>query len=293
MQGSIRFPGLGITLPQVIKSISIGSFQIAVYGIILALAMVSGVFIIVQVAKATGQSGDEYLNISLIAIIVAIVGARLYYVLFSWDYYKSHPLEIFNLRGGGLAIYGAIIAGFLTLLVISRVKKLDFPRILDTCVLGVVWGQAVGRWGNFFNREAFGDYTDGLLAMQIPLSDVNSSAVTEAMRAHIQTIDGIAYVQVHPTFLYESLWNFAVFALLLILTFHWKKRERGMIFLSYLLLYGIGRFWIEGLRTDQLILFGTGLPVSQLLSALLALVSLALMIILTLRKRRKKRENKV
>ncbi len=290
MIGSIRFPNLGITLPHVIKSISVGNFQIAVYGIVLALAMVSGVFIVVELAKAGGESGDEYFNLALIAIIAAVIGARIYYVLFSWEYYRSHPLEIFNLRGGGLAIYGGIIGGFLAVLIYCRIRKLNLFRALDVSVVGVVWGQMVGRWGNFFNREAFGDYTDNLLAMQLPLGDVNPSAVTEAMREHIQTVDGVAYIQVHPTFLYESLWNLGVFLILLILTFRWKKREQGMIFLGYLLLYGIGRFWIESLRTDQLILFGTGLPVSQLLSGILVIVSLILMIFLSLRKRKKDRD---
>lgn len=195
------------------------------------------------------------------------------------DYYRHHLSEILNLRQGGLAIYGGVIGGIITVILFCRVRKITYRKALDTAAVGLVWGQMVGRWGNFFNREAFGEYTNGLFAMQLPADDVRSGEITSLMSEHLMEIDGITYIQVHPTFLYESLWNLGVFVILLLLTFGLKKRFCGMIALSYLLLYGIGRFWIEGLRTDQLLIPGTGLPVSQLVSGILVIGSLIFLII--------------
>lgn len=279
MNGSIRFPHLGIVLDHVIKSVSIGGFEIACYGIVLSAAMVTGLLLAMKVAKATGQNPDDYFDLGLTAIVVSVICARAYYVIFSWDYYSSHPAEIVNLRQGGLAIYGGVIGGVATVILFAHFRKMRFGRALDTAVIGLVWGQVAGRWGNFFNREAFGEYTDGLLAMQLPVSDVRAHEITEKMRAHMQTIGGVDYIQVHPTFLYESLWNLGVLLLLLLVTFYVKKRFEGMVFLSYLLLYGLGRFWIEGLRTDQLLWPGTHLAVSQILSGLLVIISMILFLI--------------
>lgn len=295
MEGSIRFPHLGITLTNVVKSFQIGGLTIACYGIVLAVAMMTGLFLVMKVAKATGQKEDDYFDLGILAIAIAVVCARIYYVVFSWDYYSSHLAEIFNLRKGGLAIYGGVIGGVATVLVFCHVRKLNAARMLDTMSVGLVWGQALGRWGNFFNREAFGEYTDNLLAMQLPVSDVRASEITETMRAHIQTIDGVEYIQVHPTFLYESLWNLGVLAVLLLVTRrlycrkeaerHLERKNDGVVFLLYLFLYGLGRLWIEGLRTDQLMLFGTGLPVSQLLSGVLVVGSLVLLLWMRVRRR--------
>lgn len=273
----IRFPHLGITLPHVLRSVSIGGFGIACYGIVLSLAMVTGLLLAMRVAKATGQRPDDYFDLGLTAIVIAVVCARIYYVVFSWDYYRTHLSEIVNLRQGGLAIYGGVIGGVATVLIFAKVRRMGCFRALDTAVIGLVWGQMLGRWGNFFNREAFGGYTDGLFAMQLPVSDVRAGEITEAMRAHMQSVDGIDFIQVHPTFLYESLWNLGVLLALLFLTFHMKKRFDGMVFLSYLLLYGLGRFWIEGLRTDQLLWPGTHLAVSQILSGILVIASAVLL----------------
>lgn len=277
MNGTIRFPHLGITLEYVIKSVSVGGFEIACYGMVLAFAMVTGLLLVMKVADRTGQSGDDYFDLGMIAIVVSVICARIYYVVFSWDYYRVHIAEIIDLRQGGLAIYGGVLGGIVTVLLFCRVRKINCRQALDTAVLGLAWGQMIGRWGNFFNREAFGDYTDNLFAMQLPVTDVRASEITQTMREHMAIIDGVSFVQVHPTFLYESLWDLGVFLILLFVTFRVAKRFGGMIFLMYLLLYGSGRFWIEGLRTDQLLVPGTALPVSRLLSAVLVLVSAALL----------------
>ena len=156
----------------------------------------------------------------------------------------------------------------LTLIVYTRVRKVSFFSMADTGVLGLILGQIIGRWGNFFNTEAFGGFTDSLLAMRIKLSLVNPSMVSQELLDHMIVEEGVEYIQVHPTFLYESLWNLGV--LLFMLWYRKRKTFDGELFCVYLLGYGAGRAWIEGLRTDQLLLFGTGLPVSQCLSMVLA-----------------------
>lgn len=279
MVGTIRFPHLGITLENVPRWFQVGGFEIACYGIVLAVAMLTGLLLVMKVADKTGQKGDDYFDLGIIAIVVSVLCARIYYVVFSWNYYRSHLAEIFNLRQGGLAIYGGVAGGVLTVILFCRVRKIKYRTALDTAVLGLVWGQMVGRWGNFFNREAFGGYTDNLLAMQLPVNDIRASEITQQMLEHQQVIDGITYVQVHPTFLYESMWNLGVFLVLLGMTFLVRKRFDGMIFLFYLLLYGSGRFWIEGLRTDQLLIPGTSFPVSQVLSGVLVVSALVLLIV--------------
>lgn len=277
--GTIRFPHLGIVLDHVAKAFSVGSLEIACYGIVLAAAMVTGLLLVMKVADRTGQRGDDYFDLGMIAIVVSVVCARIYYVVFSWNYYSSHLGEIINIREGGLAIYGGVIGGAVTTALFCKIRKIKFLKTADTAILGLVWGQALGRWGNFFNREAFGGYTDNLFAMQLPVSDVRSGEITAEMWEKVKRIGGTEYIQVHPTFLYESMWNIGVLLILLFLTFRVKRKYDGMVFLNYLLLYGIGRFWIEGLRTDQLLLPGTQIPVSQLLSGVLAVTALFFLII--------------
>lgn len=269
MNGSISFPNLGISLNNVPKSFSVFGFEIACYGIVIALAMVTGVLLVMKVADSTGQNGENYFDLSIYTLIISVVCARIYYVIFSWDYYGNHLTEIFNIREGGLAIYGGVIGGAITVILYCKKKKMNPIQALDTASLGLVWGQMAGRWGNFFNREAFGEYTDSLFAMRLPVSDVRNGEITELMQKHMVQVGDASYIDVHPTFLYESLWNIGVLIILLVLTFKIKKRFNGMICLSYFILYGAGRFWIEGLRTDQLLIPGTNLAVSQLLSALL------------------------
>ena len=156
-------------------------------------------------AKRTGQDPENYL-IWDVQCGIQDHQSRLYYVIFSWDMYKDNLLEILNIREGGLAIYGGVIAAVLTVIIAAKIKHLSAPQIFDTIALALLNGQMLGRWGNFFNREAFGGYTDSLFAMRLPIDAVRSSDVTEQMHMHIQSIGGVEYIQVHPTFLYESLW---------------------------------------------------------------------------------------
>ena len=161
-------------------------------------------------AKRTGQNPEQYLDLAMIGIAAGILGARIYYVIFAWDYYKDDLLSIFNIRQGGLAIYGGIIGACIAVVIYSRKKKQNFSLLMDTASMSIVFGQIMGRWGNFFNREAFGDYTNNLFAMQLPVSAVRANEITQKMWDHVVTVNGVEYIQVHPTFLYESLWNVGV-----------------------------------------------------------------------------------
>ena len=276
MTESINFPNLGIHLEHVGQKISILGFDIAYYGMIIGIGILAGLLMAVWEAKRTKQNPETYYDLALYAVIFSIIGARMYYVLFSWDMYKNDLLSIFNLREGGLAIYGGVIAAMITVFVFSRVKKISFGLLVDTAGLGLILGQIIGRWGNFFNREAFGEYTNNLFAMQLPVDAVRASDITEKMREHMEVINGIEFIQVHPTFLYESVWNIGVLIVLLL----WRKHKKfnGEICLMYLFGYGVGRFWVEGLRTDQL-QFSNGIAVSQVLAAVLVVVSVVWIVI--------------
>ncbi len=257
--GDIAFPHLGIYLENVPKSFDIFGFTVALYGVIIAAGIFLGFTLASKDAQRNGLPKDILWDFSIYAIIFSIIGARIYYVVFAWDYYKDNLLNVFNIRGGGLAIYGAVIAGFTTLLVFSKVRKQSFFKMADSAGLGLLVGQSLGRWGNFTNREAFGGYTDGLFAMRLPISAVRQNEITPQMWEHVT--EGINYIQVHPTFLYESMWNVALLCILLVARRF--KRFDGEVALWYIGGYGLGRLWIEGLRTDQLKLFGTNLAVSQ------------------------------
>lgn len=266
----IRFVHLGITIEHLKNSISVFGFRIAFYGIIIGIGMLAGIWIAQSDAKRRGQDPELYLDFALYAIICAIIGARIYYVVFEWDYYGKNLIQIFNLRAGGLAVYGGVIAGAITMFVYTKVKKVSFFSMADTAVLGLVTGQIIGRWGNFFNCEAFGGYTDSLFAMRIKRSLVNDNMLNADVLSHKIVENGVEFIQVHPTFLYESCWNLCL--LLFMLWFRRYKKYDSQMLWIYLLGYGTGRFWIESLRTDQLILFGSGLAVSQVLSLILILV---------------------
>lgn len=268
--GAIAFPHLKIYLEQVPKNFSIFGFEVAFYGVIIGIGIMAGVLMAVHEAKKSGQNPDFYWDFSIYAILFSIIGARLYYVIFSWDQYKNNLLSIFNLRGGGLAIYGAVIAAFLTAWIYCRRKKVPFLLLCDTAVPGLVLGQIIGRWGNFMNREAFGEYTDSLFAMRLPIEAVRPWDISQNISSHI--IEGTNYIQVHPTYLYESMWNLLVLCVMLIHRRH--RKYHGETTLLYLGGYGLGRCMIESLRTDQLHIPGTTLAVSQLLAGALLIFAL-------------------
>lgn len=269
----IWFPNLGIEIDHLSRTaFTVFGQDIYWYGIFIGLGVILGVLLALYEAKRTGQNPDTYLDFIIYAMIISIIGARLYYVIFSWDFYSQHPEKIFAIREGGLAIYGGIIGGVLTAIVYSRVKKKNFWVMADTMAPSLILGQMLGRWGNFFNKEAFGGFTDNLFAMRYQLSQVRASDVTPDILQNLVTVNGVDYIQVHPTFLYESLWSLCVFIILLIL--QRKKKFNGQVCATYFFGYALGRVWIEGLRTDQLCI--GNVPVSQALSAVLIVASVVL-----------------
>ena len=269
----IWFPNLGIEIDHLSRTaFTVFGQDIYWYGIFIGLGVILGVLLALHEAKRTGQNPDTYLDFIIYAMIIAIIGARLYYGIFSWDFYSQHPEKIFAIREGGLAIYGGIIGGVLTAIVYSRVKKKNFWVMADTMAPSLILGQMLGRWGNFFNKEAFGGFTDNLFAMRYQLSQVRASDVTPDILQNLVTVNGVDYIQVHPTFLYESMWSLCVFVILLIL--QRKKKFNGQVCATYFFGYALGRVWIEGLRTDQLCI--GNVPVSQALSAVLIIASVVL-----------------
>ena len=261
----IAFPNLGIYLHNMPRGFSIFGFEITLYGVLIGIGMLAGILLAAHQAKVAGQNPDIIWDFAIYAIVFSIVGARLYYVAFEWDMYKDDLLSIFNTRQGGLAIYGGVIAAFLTLFIYARLKKQNPFWIMDACVPGLILGQAIGRWGNFTNREVFGEYTDNLFAMRLPIEAVIARDISENVASHI--VEGTNYIQVHPTFLYESLWNVGTLVFLLLYRRH--KKFEGELALYYLAGYGLGRAWIEGIRTDTLFIPGTTVPVSQVLAVVL------------------------
>lgn len=274
----IFFPNLGITFKNVGDHISIFGFEIKYYGIVITLGFLFAYILVNREAKRTQQDPDQYLDMMLVMVIPAILGARIYYILFRLDDYivkgnfKETILRMINIRGGGLAIYGGIIAGIITGVIFTKVKKMNFWQAADTATFGLLIGQILGRYGNFFNREAFGGYTDSKFAMAIPLEYyrqegslgglIRDGIISQEMLDHTRFIEGIECIMVHPTFLYESAWNL----MLLIFLYIWRKHKKfhGEFAFIYIAGYGIGRFLIEGLRADSLMIGQSGLKVSQL-----------------------------
>jgi len=276
MHYTIDFPHLGIFLEHVGKNISVKGFDIAYYGITIAVAILFAMLLVFVRAKHSGQDVNDYENLAILGIIFGIIGARIYYVIFSWSDYKEDIKSVFNIRQGGLAIYGGIIAGFLTAYLYAKVKRISFWQIADTVCIGFPAGQMIGRWGNFFNREAFGEYTDSLFAMRLPIDAVRASDVTDKMREHVTAVDGVRTIQVHPTFLYESAWCLVILIILLVMSYRGKNLFTGQVFLTYLGLYGLGRVLIEGLRTDQLKV--GPVAISQVLSGVLVILCFGLIL---------------
>ena len=266
MTNLVQFPGLGLSFEIDRVAFTIGGVSIYWYGVCIAVGLCLALVFAFRHSIEFGVDPDSMVDVILIGIVLGIVSARAYYVAMAPFKYES-IWEMIAIRDGGLAIYGGIIGACIAVVIYSRKKKQNFSLLMDTASMSIVFGQIMGRWGNFFNREAFGDYTNNLFAMQLPVSAVRANEITQKMWDHVVTVNGVEYIQVHPTFLYESLWNVGV--LLFLFWFRKRKKFNGEVFLMYLIGYGLGRIWIEGLRTDQLLLPVVGLPVSQLLSGCL------------------------
>ena len=252
----ITFPNLGIELNPSRVAFSLFGKDIYWYGIIIALGFALAVIYAMRRVKEFGLVQDNILDFIFVAVPAAVICARLYYCIFEWESYKDNPISVLYIWEGGIAIYGAVIGSVIAAILFCKVKKVPLFPLMDIGALGLLIGQMIGRWGNFINREAHGAVTDSFLKMGL--------------------VSGGEVVYYHPTFLYESLWNLVGFVAL---HFFSKKRKfDGQVFLGYVIWYGLGRAWIEGLRTDSLYLFGTGIRVSQLLAAVSAIAAIGVMI---------------
>ena len=277
----LRFPGLGWELPISRVALSIGNLDIYWYGVIIAVGFGLGLWVYLSHNRTCGIHPDEGLDVILWAMVGAIVGARAYYVASQWDNYKDNLKEIFNLRGGGLAIYGGIIGALIVAFIVCRIKKLPMLPVADAAFPGVMLGQAIGRWGNFFNMEAFGTNTTLPWGMSSDTISAYLSRHQAALAAQGIMVDPT--LPVHPTFLYESLWNLIGVAILLLWLFP-RRSYDGQITLGYTAWYGLGRFFVEGLRTDSL-MWGS-VRVSQALGGVLFIVAAGLMLFIFLRGRK-------
>lgn len=267
---TVGFPGLGIeggVLDNVAFRIG-ENFEVMWYGVVIAFGMLCAILYASLRCKQVGISIDDLTDIAIFTILFGVVGARLYYVAFSPSQFKS-LLDIINLRTGGLAIYGGIIAGALTIFVCCLIKKISWRALFDCVGPGVMIAQAAGRWGNFFNGEAYG----GIVSETSPLYFLRMGLISQNT---VYDFNTLSMVYVHPTFLYESLWN--ILGFILINIFFKKKKFDGQIALYYFGWYGFGRMFIEGLRTDALFIGDTGIRVSQLLGFLLFAVASALLV---------------
>lgn len=229
------------------------------YGVIIALGFLLGISYCARISKRFGIKEDDLYDLILLLIPLSIIGARLYFIAFKLDYYLANPGEIIEIWNGGLAIYGGVIGGVVAMLIVCRHKKIPWQAMFDLLIFGLLIGQILGRWGNFMNREAFGAETDIFCRMKLTAPDGSS-------------------ICVHPTFLYESMWNLIGFIGLTVWERGGGRRYDGQAALGYFFWYGLGRAWIEGLRTDSLYIGNSSLRVSQLLSIVLALGALVLLI---------------
>ncbi len=256
----ISFPGLGIEQLDPPQYITILGRNIYLYGIIIAIGFLMAFLYCYRRVKDFGLTGDELTDAILIGVPLGIVCARLYYVIFFWERYAANPVSALYIWEGGLAIYGGVIGAVLGIFIFSRTKKIPMLPTMDLVALGLLIGQCIGRWGNFTNRECFGEQVGEDFFLRMGLTSRATGLTTYW----------------HPTFLYESLWNLCGFVLIHFLS---KKRKYdGKVFLLYLAWYGLGRAWIEGLRTDSLYLFNTGIRVSQLVAGVSFVAAIAIML---------------
>ena len=267
----VSFPNLGITIQLNKVALDLGFVKIHWYALIIVTGIILAYLLACKIAKKEGITADTMSDVLLYALPSAIIGARIYYVTFNFSQYKDNFWDAFKIYEGGIAIYGAIIGALISTYIYAKIKKIPFLKIFDIGAYGLFVGQAVGRWGNFVNQEAYGGETNNLFAMTGNQIQIDILGVEAGLLSRLTP-----EVNVHPTFLYESVWN--ILGLVILLFLYKKKTRDGQMFFLYLLWYGIGRFFIEGLRTDSLML-GV-FRVSQLLAAVSVVFSVVMLIIL-------------
>lgn len=272
---NVSFPGIGINNLKINDiAFTIGTFSVYWYGIIIASGFLLAVAYCFPRVKKYGLKLDSFIDCVIIGLVCGVIGARLYYVIFKWDYYSQHISEIFKIHNGGLAIYGGIMGALIGGLTVAKIKKMNIPAILDLSVIGFLIGQGIGRWGNFVNQEAFGSKTNTLFRM-----------VSENINLYASK-QGTSGVEVHPCFLYESIWCLLGVLVLHIFTVKFKKYY-GQVFFLYLIWYGFERMIVEELRTDSLYIPNTNIRISQLLAFLTMLIGIAMLVYFHIKKANK------
>lgn len=261
---NVSFPKLGLEF-KLEEAVNIFGFNVYWYGIIIGMGMAIAVGIAFFEFKKRGYKSEDLIDFVLFAIPLGILGARMYYVVFEWDYYSKNLDQIFAIWEGGLAIYGGVIAGAIIAIIFSKIKKIPFLWFADVATIGLFIAQSMGRWGNFVNAEAHGGLTDSVLGMV-----TNGSGPW------------------HPTFFYESMWNLVGFAVSYFVIYNLLKTD-GFSFAFYLIWYGIGRFWIEGMRTDSLYLYGD-IRVSQVVAFVSVFLGIGVVAYIMYRKKTKKEQ---
>ncbi|WHY13908.1 prolipoprotein diacylglyceryl transferase [Peribacillus frigoritolerans] len=244
-------------------AIDLGPIQVHWYGLIIGFGVLLGLIIALRESERRGLDKEIFTDLILFAVPIAIISARIYYVIFQWEYYSQNPGDIIKIWNGGIAIHGALIGSVLTAIVFAKVKKVSFWKLVDIAAPSLLLGQAIGRWGNFMNQEAHGgEVTRSFLEnMHLPEFIINQ-----------MYINGTYY---HPTFLYESIWN--ILGVIILLSLRKVNLRRGELFLIYVIWYSIGRYFIEGLRTDSLMLTES-LRIAQVISIVLIAVAIALVV---------------
>jgi len=267
---TIEFPNLGLKFNINPIAFRIGDFEIYWYAIIITLGIVFGFLYAAFFCKKDKEDTEVLYDVLLWGLPSAIICARAYYVIFNFDAYRNDLWSVFNIHEGGIAIYGAVIGAVISTYIYAKVKKISFLKLFDYGAAGLFVGQAVGRWGNFVNQEAFGGNYDGLLSMK---GNIISETLYDMMKSGMDVDPKIG---VHPTFLYESLWN--ILGIIIIAFIFKKKNHTGKPFAFYIGWYGLGRFFIEGMRTDSLMLTQT-IRISQVVAVLSVIASVILFIL--------------
>lgn len=260
MNTSVRFPNLNINFDFVGKSVSVFGFELTFFGLLTAAGMLLGLAVMIFVAKKQKEDPNLCLEAVIPAFLGGVLGARLMYVAVNREMFAGKSvMELMDIRNGGMSIYGGILGGILVGAIYCKIRKISFAQMADTASMGLLTTQIIAVWGNFFSREGFGEYTDSLLAMQIPADAVSRAQISELMAGHLSETDGISWIQVHPLFLYESIWCLVLFLILLLYTKH--RKYPGEILLRYLAGYSLGRAGIEFLRPDPITVPGTEIPI--------------------------------
>ena len=286
MQTRISFLNLGISFENVTGTFQFMGMGVSVYGIIMGIAILVGIALFLFEMSHTRKNVDEYAELSIVSVVAGIVGARIFYSIFA-----GKMSELFVIREGGLLFYGGLLTAVAAGVAWAYYRDLPMRKTLDVATLGLLVAQIIGRLGEFYNRDYIGEYTDGLFAMQLSIHSVDVTSVTERMKNHIDVVDGVRCIQVHPLFLYEMI--LCIVVLIAVGFYRFQKNNDGEIFFLYLFLYSLGKIWLESLHTGGLTMPGFGLNTVQVLAILFAIISLGVFIFLRLQGSGNKRKNKL